>query len=122
MGKSTFEGLAVAVADYEENYLQSVDTQPTKIMSIAQLVHEAGGKCVRAVLPSAFEDADELEGDSTFYQDEVNAWKQANNRQNLPVMRVKVTVEVELLTDSEAGEVWEQHKATRKAFLAQRTG
>ena len=94
MGKSTFEGLAVAVADYEENYLQSVDTQPTKIMSIAQLVHEAGGKCVRAVLPSAFEDADELEGDSTFYQDEVNAWKQDNNRQNLPVMRVKVTVEV----------------------------
>ena len=113
----------MAIADYEENYLQSVGTQPTKIMSVTQLVHEAGGLCVRAVLPAAFEDADELDGHlPEYYQDEVNAWKQDNNRQNLPVMRVKVTVEVELLTDSEAGEVWEQHKATRKAFLAQRTG
>ena len=46
-------------------------------------------------------------------------WSQENHRRSPPVMRVKITVEVEMLSDDEAGAVWDQHQRDIEAHRAQ---
>lgn len=121
MGEAKYEGHAVCVADYEEDYLfllGDILKLKRRLRGMSDFVEDAGGQAVRSAVPNAFEyegDFDpDLDGISD--PDEDGFWKgirdeyrESTGRKNLPVMRVKVTVEVEPLSDEEAGKVWEEH-------------
>lgn len=112
MGESKFDGYALCVADYEENYLYWVGTGDPVMKSIAAFVLDAGGSTVRASAPMAFEEGDDEVG---YFKDVREEYRELTNRTNLPVMRVRVTVEVEALSDEEAGRVWGEHCAKLRA-------
>lgn len=118
MGDAGYKGYAICVADYEDDFLFLLGGQSKRLCGITDFVEEAGGVAVKSAVPNAFEyegDFDpDLDGISD--PDEDGFWKgirdeyrETTGRKNLPVMRVKVTVEVETLTDEEAGKVWEDH-------------
>lgn len=120
MGDAGYKGYAICVADYEEDYLYLLGTDKRSTPGIATLIEEAGGECVRSSVPNAFEDEGDpnsvdtnpdmvTEGQPPFYQGIRDEYRKNTERKNLPIMRVKVTVKVETLTDDEAGKVWEDH-------------
>ena len=108
MGTSKFEGHALCVADYEENYLYGLGTDEPVVKGISALVLDAGGSTVHASVPPAFEDGGDEDG---YFKDVREEYRELTNRKSLPVMRVKVTVEVEPLSDEESARVWESHCA-----------
>jgi hypothetical protein len=101
MGTSKFEGYALCVADYEENYLYGL-CENNELYGISSLVKAAGGQTVRSSVPNAFESESEPETEDTFFHDIRAEYRQSSGRVNPPVMRVRVTVEVETLSDEES--------------------
>lgn len=115
MGESKFDGYALCVTDYEDSYLYGMGTGEPVLKGIGSFILDAGGSTVRASVPSAFED-DGTEDDSLgYYKDVREEYQALANRTNPPVMRVRVTVEVEPLSDEEAGKVWADHCAKLRA-------
>ena len=113
MGTSEFEGHALCVADYEENYIYGLGTDEPVMKGISAFVLDSGGSTVRASAPAAFEDeGDDKDG---YFKDVRDEYRELTNRKALPVMRVKVTVEVEPLSDEESARVWEAHCAKLRA-------
>ena len=112
MGTSKFEGHALCVADYEENYIYGLGTDETVMKGISAFVLDAGGSTVRASAPMAFEDEVDEDG---YFKDVSDEYRELTARKALPVMRVKVTVEVEPLSDEESARVWEDHCAKLRA-------
>ena len=108
MGTSKFEGHALCVSDYEENYLYGVGTEEPFMQGISAFVLDAGGSTVRSSVPSAFEEESDGGG---YFKDVREEYQSLTGRKCPPVMRVKITVEVEPLTDEESEKVWADHCA-----------
>lgn len=112
MGSSKFDGFALCVNGFEENYLYEVGGEDRVVKGIGAFVREAGGRAVRSALPAAFEDEDATDVDDVgFYRSVRDEYRNETQRKHPPVMRVRVTVEVENLSDEEAGKVWLDHCA-----------
>ena len=113
MGTSKFEGYALCVADYEENYIYGLVGPEPVMKGISAFVLNAGGSTVRASVPMAFEEGgDDEDG---YFKDVRDEYRALTARKVLPVMRVKVTVEVEPLSDEESARVWREHCAMLRA-------
>lgn len=116
MGTKTVELNAVCVADWEANHLREInpaDSTKGLLAGIATFIKDAGGTTVKESVVSAFED---IEGEEL--------WKRIReeyqNDQGLevpPVMRVKVTVEVENLPPEESKRLWAAHNNSHRASL-----
>jgi len=114
MGDAGYKGYVLCVADYEEDFLFLLGDQGVRksLRGISDFIEEAGGQAIRSALPHAFkyeDDPDPEINDDNFWKGIRDEYRESTGRKNLPVMRVKVTVEVETLTDEEAGRVWEDH-------------
>jgi hypothetical protein len=79
---------------------------------ISQFILDAGGSVVRASVPAAFEyEGDSELSDDGYFNDVRNEYRELTQRKLPPVMRVRVTVEVEPLSDEETERAWEDHRA-----------
>lgn len=112
MGTATFQGTVIAVQDQNDHYLLEVGTSGAipRVITTENLIREAGGILVEATLPEAFEAENNTAKDPFGdYAEERETYRDLYERRNPPILRVKITVEVEELTDEEAGVVWAQH-------------
>lgn len=110
MGTKTLEVNAVCVADWEADHLREInpsDISKGFLGGITALVKEAGGTTVTDGTVSAFED---IEGDE-FWAPFRAEFREESGLEVPPVMRVKVTVEVEPLSPEESKALWEAHNA-----------
>lgn len=110
MGSTVFTGDVLAIRDHEDDYLMEV-VGTNRIVGISNLIREAGGTTVPTVIPDAFEAEDLPTDHNDFYAGHREGFREEHNRFSPPILRVKITVEVEPLTDEEATVIWAQHMA-----------
>lgn len=122
MSTEEFVGHVVAIADYEEDYVVLLETpggqpHPRGTLSLIAMIRAAGGTTVRPILPDAFESEHGPQQDTIcerIHTEAREGYREQTGRHNLPVLRVKFTVEVEALTDEESGRVWSEHMLVRQ--------
>lgn len=119
MGAKTLELNAVCVADWESNHLREINPRDPFdgfLGGIASFIKDAGGITVRDGVVSAFEsDGVKLDGDEDsdedFWAPLREDYRKESGFEVPPVMRVKVTVEVETLSPEESKRLWEAHRS-----------
>jgi hypothetical protein len=130
VGRSQFKGLALHVSDYETDHLHVIG-EPWNggaLATLFRLVRAAGGVSVPEAVPNAFEDEGDPEStDEQLTPEEIEAgitpfckttreeYREETGRKLPPIMRVKITVEVEVLTDEENEKAWDEHKRVIRA-------
>lgn len=115
MGTKTIEVNAVCVADWEADHLREIGPgDPTKgfLGGISTLIRDAGGTTVTDGVMSAFEFED-CEG-KEFWAPFRAEFQEESRLEVPPVMRVKVTVEVEPLSPDESKALWDAHNTSRR--------
>ena len=109
MGTKTLVANAVCVAEWESNRLMEINPEdPSKAVlgGITELIKEAGGATVTDETVTAFESSEGDEHWACFR----NQFRKESGLEVPPVMRVKVTVEVETLSPDESKALWDAHK------------
>lgn len=113
MTTKTLELNAVCVADWEANHLREINPKdPTKgfLGGIATLIKNAGGTTLEDGVMSAFEDIREENREENYLEPYRTGFQKETGLEVPPVMRVKITVEVENLSPEESKRLWEAHK------------
>jgi|OM-RGC.v1.029851539 hypothetical protein len=101
--KTELEGLFVAVWDGDgAEFLVDPINNP-KGLGIAALVRRAGGEATPEWAYEAF---------TKGWSEEITDYRQGFKRQHLPLMRLRLTLEAEPLTDEEAERVWTARQGT----------
>jgi len=123
MGTKTIELNAVCVHDWESNHLHEItsdDKSDAFLGGIAAFIKGAGGVTVSDGVFTAFEYEGADEGGQDLWANLRNQYREESSLELPPVMRVKVTVEVEVLTPEESKNLWDAHRASPR--LRYRTG
>lgn len=101
--KTELEGVFVAVWDNDgAEFLVDPINNP-KGLGIAALVRRAGGEAAPEWAYEAF---------TKGWGEEITDYRQGFKRQHLPLARLRLTLEVEPLTDEELERVWPTDRAT----------
>ena len=91
------EGICVPVTGEEEDYLQFLDAERRTIGAAGLLSVDQ----IPCDLANAFEHPDD-----EYWAERIREYRAHTGREFPPTYRVKVTVEVELVPDKEAAELW----------------
>lgn len=103
--KTELEGVFVAVWDNDgAEFLVDPINNP-KGLGIAALVRRAGGESAPEWAYEAF---------TKGWGEEITAYRQDFKRQHLPLMRLRLTLEVEPITDEEAERVWAERQGNEE--------
>jgi hypothetical protein len=128
VGEAKFEGLALHVSDYDTLHVIGKPWDREALSYLCRLIHAAGGVSVGDCVPHAFEDEGDPESiDDNLSPEEIalgitpfckgvreEYWEETG-RKLPPIMRVKIHVEVEVLSEEENEKAWEDHKRIIRA-------
>lgn len=114
MGTSKFEGNVVCVADHDENYLCEIAGASVRWLS--DMIIDAGGQSVTSSVPFAFERGDQHD-EGGYFEGVRKEYRESTGNEYPPVMRVKVSVEVEMLSSEQSKRLWEEHIEARQSEL-----
>jgi len=108
MGQYEISGVGIAVGSEESNYIELRDGATIDVVGVTDLVRRAGGVVIGESLASALQ----YPHDEDWRDVEREARERSGMSGTPPVYRVRISVEIERVSDDQAKEWWKRREWT----------